>query len=279
MTDKINIAFSPCPNDTFMMAGLVSGKVGVEGFTFIPHLADIEELNNLAQEGQMDVLKMSVNAYPMASINYQMLRVGAALGTNNGPVVVCKPGDEGKIADTQARIAVPGMHTTANLLMTIFYPELTDKTGVLFSEIEKNVLNGNFDIGVLIHENRLTYAEKGLVKIADLGVLWKEHNDCALPLGCFAVKRRLQLDYKRAIEEAIRKSIIYGYEHLDEVMPYIRQHAQNMSDDVILEHIRTYVNHFSVNLGNEGTSAIRAIFRRAKHASMYNLLTEPIFID
>ncbi|MBK8847684.1 MAG: 1,4-dihydroxy-6-naphthoate synthase [Bacteroidetes bacterium] len=279
MADKMKFGFSPCPNDTFMLGALFTGKIATDEFLCEPHILDIEELNSQALEGNFDICKISFHSFPLVSNNYQVLQCGAALGESNGPILVCKPGNEEKAQDATARLAIPGMHTTANLLVSLFYPDLVDKTAILFSTIEDAVLNGDYDLGVIIHENRFTYEAKGLVKVADLGEAWKEQNFTLLPLGGIVVKRRMQMEAKKKIEELIRSSIVYAFQHPDEILPFVRQHAQSLSDDVIMQHIRMFVNHYSVNLGIEGISAVRALFRRSKQVNVYNFLTEPVFVD
>jgi 1,4-dihydroxy-6-naphthoate synthase len=273
---KLQIGFSPCPNDTFMFDAMINQRIDTEGLSFSLAMADIEKLNQHALSGEFDVLKISYALYPQVSENYQILNSGSALGYANGPLLVSKAkvyADE--VEDLH--IAIPGANTTANLLLSIAYPNVKKKTEYLFSDIEEVVLSGEADAGLLIHENRFTYEAKGLKKIVDLGTWWEEQTKMPVPLGGIVVKRSLSQTMKDAINRVLRSSISYAMEHPGVSMDFIREHAQCMQDDVIQKHIDLYVNNYSLDLGNKGRKAIEQMFERATKSKKISKLTQPIF--
>ncbi len=258
MKSKITIGFSPCPNDTFIFDALVNKRIDTGEINFIPYIADVEELNKLALAGKLDITKLSFNAYAFASSAYQILNAGSALGNNCGPLLISSK-DYSFSEIEKLKIAIPGKFTTANLLLTIFAPQAINKTEVLFSEIENQVLNGVFDAGLIIHENRFTYAQRGLKKIADMGELWEQQFNTPIPLGCIAVKRSFPDEVKWQVNNMVSKSIEYAFSSPLESKPFVKQHAQEMDDEIIKNHIKLYVNNFSVNLENQGKKAIELL--------------------
>jgi len=256
------IGFSPCPNDTFIFDALIHGKIDTEGLQFEPYIADVEELNRRAFEGRIDVTKLSYHAFAHLLHQYKLLDAGSALGNNCGPLLVARK-PMSKEALAQARIAIPGRMTTANFLLGLFYPDALNKSEVLFSHIEEEVLSGRYDAGLIIHENRFTYEQKGLVKLADLGELWEQSTGKPIPLGGIVVNRRLHEEVQQKINRALRRSVEYAFANTSDVMPYVRAHAQSMDEAVMLAHINLYVNQYSISLGEEGRAAVLQMFARA----------------
>lgn len=273
---KISIGFSPCPNDTFIFDALVNKRIPTGNYHFEPMLADVEKLNNMALESLLDVTKISLGAYARVSSLYQILDAGSALGKGVGPLLVSKSlipkSDFAKL-----KIAIPGKNTTANLLLSTFFPEVRNKVEIVFSEIENQVLSGSIDAGLLIHEGRFTYSKKGLVKLADLGEIWESEYQVPLPLGCIAASRNFTQKEQVEISNLIKQSIEYAYLHPDESNDYIRKNAQEMEESVIASHIALYVNEFSLNLGPEGRSAINLLLKKGVETELLPHVTQPIF--
>ncbi|MFN4081787.1 MAG: 1,4-dihydroxy-6-naphthoate synthase [Saprospiraceae bacterium] len=259
---RLTIGFSPCPNDTFIFDALINGRIDSEGLVFEPVIEDVEALNRRAMAGELDVTKLSFHAFSHLTDIYALLDAGSALGRNCGPLLVARsPMNDVEVA--QARIAIPGEWTTANFLFSLVWPEARDKTPLLFSEIEDAVLRGDFDAGLIIHENRFTYASKGLVKIRDLGEYWEGRTGSPIPLGGIVARRDLPAAALQTINRAIGRSVAYAFAHPDESMPYVRRYAQSMDDAVMRRHIGLYVNEFSRSLGDEGRAAVRRLFDEA----------------
>jgi 1,4-dihydroxy-6-naphthoate synthase len=272
---NLKLAYSTCPNDTFMFDALVNRRIPFSGHAFDLQLADIQELNQLALSGEVDICKTSVAAYPRLADRYQVLCLGAAMGKGNGPLLISKK----KVYPDEVsylKIAVPGELTTANQLLSLIYPEATNKIYRLFSDIEEVVLEGEADAGVIIHETRFTYQLKGLKKIADLGQEWENRTKLPIPLGCIVVKKDLPLEVKLELYELVGESVIYALENPDISLPYSRAHAQEMSDDVMQQHIKLYVNTYSVNMGNEGIEAFMKMIEPGMEGK--KLSQEEIFI-
>jgi len=261
MKKTYSLGFSPCPNDTFIFDAMVNGKINSEGLTFNTIMEDVEELNQRAMQGSTDITKLSFFAYSRVAEKYQLLDAGAALGMNCGPLLVtAKPLDlKGlTLGEMMAhmRIAIPGFNTTANALLSHFYPKATNKYACLFSDIEKEVLTGKADAGLIIHEGRFTYQQKGLIKLADMGELWEAETNSPLPLGGIAIRRDLPEDIKHTVNAMVKASVQYAFANPDSGKAYIRQHAQEMEEHVIRQHIELYVNPFSVELGVRGREAV-----------------------
>lgn len=256
---KLTIGFSPCPNDTFIFDALVNGKLDTKGLQFESHLEDIQTLNSWAAEGRLDITKLSFPAlFPQAD-QYSILNSGAALGKGVGPLLVAK-----KMVDEQdfahVKIAIPGEATTANFLLSYAFPFADNKVPMLFSSIEDAVCNGEVDMGVIIHENRFTYQQKGLHKICDLGEIWESREGVPIPLACIAIKKSLPNDIKHQVDSLIQKSVQYNFEQYPQLSSYITQHAQAMEEEVMRKHIGLYVNDYSIALGAEGKAAIQKFY-------------------
>ena len=266
---KLSLAFSPCPNDCFMFDAIVNRRIDLEGLEFAVTLADIEALNHAAFAGEPDVSKLSFHAYAYCADRYVLLDAGSALGRNCGPLLISKrPIGREEVEGGQVSIAIPGKYTTANFLCGLAFPAAQNKTEVLFSDIEPALLDGRFDAGVIIHENRFTYQAKGLRKIIDLGEFWETETGAPIPLGGIVVKRSLPDDVKQAVNRVMRRSVEYAFAHREASLPYVRAHAQEMSEEVMYQHIDLYVNELSVDLGTREGGRCRCLFDRARHAGI-----------
>jgi len=243
-----------------------------------PILEDIEQLNSRALAEEADVLKMSFAGFPEVSEKYQILNAGAALGFGCGPLLVSKKPVEVPFSP-ELSVAIPGRRTSANLLLSTFFPMLSQKKEVLFSDIEEAVLSGKSDLGLLIHESRFTYAQKGLVKLADLGERWEQLHRQPIPLGCIAVRRSLPDQVKKRIERSLKQSVLHAFANPADSATYVRSHAAEMSEEVQRQHIELYVNRFSVDLGEEGRAAVRYLFNAGYRQNILPKAVEPIFLD
>jgi 1,4-dihydroxy-6-naphthoate synthase len=268
MSEKLSLGYSPCPNDTFIFHGLASGEVAWPGGLDII-LADVEELNGLAVDGKLDVLKVSVAAAAGILDDYVLLRAGGAMGYGVGPVLVAKSGVDLPSLEGKT-VATPGRKTTANLLFGL----CCRKLGVLvsckemvFDEIMPAVVAGEVDAGVIIHEGRFTFSKFGLTQILDLGAWWEDHTSLPIPLGAIAIRRSLGIDVARAMNKAIRQSLICVRENPEGAWAYIKEHAQEMDDEVILEHIKTFVTEYSLDIGDGGERAVTRLFEEAGSSS------------
>jgi 1,4-dihydroxy-6-naphthoate synthase len=274
---KISIGYSTCPNDTFIFDAMVNGKIDTEGLEFEPYLTDVEELNLMAFRGELDVTKLSFHAWLHVWKSYRILDSGSALGRGNGPLLVAL--DHSKDPGYQnITVAIPGEYTTANLLLRMAYPNITQKKIFVFSDIEQAVLDGEADAGVLIHENRFTYERKGLVLLRDLGRYWEETTHDAIPLGGIMINRRLPGEVARKTNRLVRKSLEYAFAHPDGAIPYMMKYAQSMEPDVLQAHLNTFVNEFSLDLGEEGRAAIRTLIGRSAATGLINEIPEDYLI-
>ncbi len=263
MNDRITIGFSPCPNDCFMFDAMVHGKIDTEGIEFTPRIADIEELNRMAFSAELDATKVSFHAFAYLTDRYLLLDSGSALGIGCGPLLIARSAVSLEKVKGM-KIAIPGKYTTANLLFSLAFPEATNKNELLFSEIENSVLSRKTDLGVIIHENRFTYQEKGLVKILDLGDYWEKSTHSPIPLGGIVVKKELDNEVKMKIVRILKKSIAYAFSNPTESLDFIKKNAQELDEQVIASHIKLYVNEFSLSLGQEGKKAINLLINKMK---------------
>ena len=256
---EINIAFSPCPNDTFIFDALVNEKIDTEGIVFKPTLLDVETLNQQALQHQYDVSKISYGVYHSIASNYLILDAGSALGSGVGPLLVAHAHQQNcKIEEQQ--IAIPGELTTAHFLFSAAYPNATKKVFLRYDEIEEFVLQQK-GLGVIIHENRFTYQDKGLSKIIDLGAFWEQEKGCAIPLGGIVIKRSFPQAIQKQINLLIQKSIAYAHEQYPRLSSYVKMHAQEMETSVMRKHIDLYVNAYSISLGKVGKQAINKMLQ------------------
>lgn len=274
---KLTLAFSPCPNDTFIFDAMIHHKIDTEGLEFDVQFADVEQLNNWAFQQQFDITKLSYHAYAYASNHYILLRSGSALGNNCGPLLISKNEISlNKIND--ACVCIPGKYTTANLLYSLKFPNSENKEFLVFSAIENAVLNGEFDAGVIIHENRFTYQEKGLKKIIDLGEFWEQTYEAPIPLGGIAIKRTLEKETQLVVERIIKRSIEFAFENPESSSAFVAQHSQEMSAAVCRQHIDLYVNKYSLELGFDGEYAVNTLYKIALENQIIPELNEPIFL-
>src|ERR1700744_2299505 len=265
---NLTLGFSPCPNDTFIFDAMIHHKIDTEGLTFDVFYDDVETLNQKAMRGELDITKLSYHAFAYVADKYVLLDAGSALGFGVGPMLICKKEPDELLTDleTQAsnvKIGIPGKYTTANFLLGTAFPNATNKVELVFSDIENAVLEGRVDIGLIIHENRFTYQDKGLKKIIDLGDYWEKKTGCAIPLGGIVANRRLPEDVQHKINRVIRRSVEFAFANPKSGLEFIRSHAQEMSEEVMYKHIELYVNQYSVDLGAEGKKAIRLLFDTA----------------
>jgi 1,4-dihydroxy-6-naphthoate synthase len=261
----LTLAFSPCPNDCFIFDAIVNRRIDLEGLDFSVHLDDVEALNTAAFADSVDVTKLSFHAYAYCADRYVLLDAGSALGSNCGPLLISKRVvSREEVAAGGLRIAIPGKYTTANFLLGLAFPKATNKTEVLFSDIEPALLSERFDAGLIIHENRFTYEAKGLRKIIDLGEFWEQETGAPIPLGGIVIRRSLPDEVKDRVNRVLRRSVEYAFAHRDASLPFVREHAQEMSEEVMYRHIDLYVNQFSIDLGPRGRQAVDALFERAR---------------
>jgi 1,4-dihydroxy-6-naphthoate synthase len=275
----LTLGFSPCPNDCFMFDAMVHRRIDLEGLEFDVRLADIEALNTSAFAGDVDVTKLSFHAYGYCADRYVLLDAGSALGRNCGPLLISKrPITTDEVAAGSLRIAIPGKYTTARFLLGLAFPAARNTTEVLFSEIEGAVLDGTYDVGLIIHENRFTYGAKGLKKIIDLGEYWESETGAAIPLGGIVIRRALPEDVRQRVNRVMRRSVEYAFAHRTDSLPFVRAHAQEMSEDVMYRHIDLYVNDYSIDLGVEGRRAVEVLFSRARTAGVIPALSDRLFL-
>jgi 1,4-dihydroxy-6-naphthoate synthase len=270
------LGFSPCPNDTFMFDAMVHGKIDTEGLSFDVVLEDVETLNQNADKQVLDISKVSFAAFTQLTNKYQLLNSGAALGNGVGPLLISL-NEIPDVENSNIRIAIPGKNTTANFLFSTFFPKAKNKVEFIFSEIEDAVLTGKVDAGVIIHENRFTYAQKGLKKICDLGELWESQTGQPVPLGGIVVRKIFSPEIKEKIDRIVRRSVEFAFANSRSSMSYVRQHSQEMEAHVIQQHIETYVNDFSVDLGDKGREAISILFEKSLHAGLITHLPASIY--
>jgi len=259
---KLTLGFSPCPNDTFIFDALVNKKIDTGGLEFDVVLQDVETLNQWALEGKLDITKLSFPAFFKSLEHYTLLNAGSALGKGVGPLLITDSQQEITNEEiNQASIALPGANTTANLLFSFAYPEAKDKRFMLFSAIEDALVNKETDLGVIIHENRFTYQQKGLRKVKDLGEYWEERMELPLPLGGIAINQWVKRSLALKVNELIRKSLDFAFKNYPLISDYVKQHSQEMSEDVMRQHIDLYVNNYSLDLGEEGKLAIESLYQ------------------
>ena len=257
---NLTLGFSPCPNDTFIFDALVNNKIDTAGLTFDVVLDDVETLNEWALAGKLDITKLSYGVLPLVLENYIVLNSGSALGKGVGPLLI--KNEKLKINNVEEHlIAIPGEHTTAHLLFSLAYPNAKNKIFLRYNEIESFVLEGK-GLGVIIHENRFTYADKGLHKITDLGDYWEKETGHSIPLGGIVIRRSVDPLMARQVDNLIKKSIEYAYEHhYDELADYVKKHSQEMSETVMRKHINLYVNDHSIDLGTAGKDAVMELLQ------------------
>jgi 1,4-dihydroxy-6-naphthoate synthase len=274
---KYKLGFSPCPNDTFIFDALINNKIDNDDLEFEIFLEDVETLNQWVNEEKLDITKLSFPALFKNLEKYVILSSGAALGRGVGPLLISKR-DIGASDVSNCSIAIPGENTTANFLLNYAFPEAKNVSVKNFSKIEDAVLNEDVDLGVIIHENRFTYREKGLVKICDLGEVWEKEQHAPIPLGCIAVKRSLPVDVQYKLRNLIKQSVEYAFGYYPALPDFVVQHAQEMNEEVMRKHIELYVNDYTVNLGDEGKKAIMKLYEVYLKANNTAVLTRDLFL-
>ncbi|MEI6019525.1 MAG: 1,4-dihydroxy-6-naphthoate synthase [Bacteroidota bacterium] len=275
---KFSLGYSPCPNDCFIFDALVHNKIDTEGFEFDVQLEDVESLNKMAKNDTLDITKLSFHAYAYVNANYILLKSGSALGFNCGPLLIKKQNHQ-LILNENSRIAIPGKLTTANFLLSLAYPNLQNKVEYLFSAIENAIIKNEVDAGLIIHENRFTYQDKGLEKIIDLGEYWDTLIHAPIPLGGIVMKRAFDAKIIQKVNQLIRKSVEFAFANPESSMMYVKAHAQEMNEDVMKKHIALYVNNFSIDLGDIGKNAIELMFHKAEETGLYNAGLQKLIID
>lgn len=277
---KYTLGFSPCPNDTFIFDALVNGKIDTQGLQFDVALEDVQTLNQWALQGKLDISKISYGVLPLILDRYKVLDAGGALGKGVGPLLIAgHPLSLDKIA--QACIAIPGENTTAHMLFSLAFPEARNKKFMLFSSIEEAVLKGQADAGVIIHENRFTYQQKGLVKLMDLGAYWEQQTGSPIPLGGIVIRNIIDKRLQHTINALIRQSVQFSFAQYPELAGYVKQHAQEMQEEVMRQHIDLYVNDYSIALNEPGRNAVHKlleVYQQIHGGSMHEqeIFSEPL---
>jgi 1,4-dihydroxy-6-naphthoate synthase len=274
---KLTLGFSPCPNDTFIFDALVNKKIDTGEFEFEVLLEDVQTLNEWALESRLDISKISYGVLGSILPQYILLNSGGALGKGAGPLLITKYDVKNNETVDDMLVAVPGKNTTAHVLFSLAFPQVKQKKFMIFSAIEEAVLSGEVDAGVIIHENRFTYEQKGLKKIMDLGEFWENETGFPIPLGGIVMKREFDEPLRRQVDELIRKSLEYAYLHYPEVSGYVKEHSQEMDEKVMRQHIDLYVNNYSLQLGNDGRAAIQKFLSVLETSTGKPISTHDIF--
>ena len=296
---NLSLGFSPCPNDTFIFDAMIHQKIDTEGLSFEVVFDDVETLNQKAFRADLDITKLSYHAYAYLTENYVLLHSGSALGFGVGPLLICNKNEYSSLdieslipliydirpqtSDlrhqiSDLRIGIPGKYTTANFLLSTAFPEAKNKIAMKFFEIESALLNDQIDLGVIIHENRFTYQDKGLKKIIDLGEYWEDLTHGPIPLGGIMIKRNLPEEIKQKVNRIIRRSVEYAFDHPESGLDFIHSLSQEMSTEVIKKHIDLYVNKFSIDLGELGRKAVETFFKEAHKLSIIPKTKQNLFL-
>ncbi len=274
---KLTLGFSPCPNDTFIFDAMVHGRIDTEGLEFDYLLTDVEELNTKAFNAEFDITKLSYHAYAYVAKDYLILDAGSALGHRNGPLLISKH----RIGVSELpglRIAIPGKYTTANLLFSIAWPNVVNKREYLFSKIEDALLEEEVDAGLIIHETRFTYYRRGLHKLADMGEYWESLTGLPIPLGAIVIKRNIPGDIAQKVNRIVRRSLEYAYKDSFASYDFVSGNAREMDSTVMNNHIKLFVNEYTLSLGSKGREAIVELFRIAVEKGVIPQLPESIFL-
>jgi 1,4-dihydroxy-6-naphthoate synthase len=277
---ELHLGFSPCPNDTFIFDAMLHGKIDTEGITFIPVIEDVETLNQKALQQELAITKLSYHAFAHLVDKYILLDAGSALGFGVGPLLISKnkiENIEDKIVNL--KIGIPGKLTTANFLLNIAFPQAQQKVEMVFSEIENALINEEIDLGLIIHENRFTYAAKGLHKVIDLGSFWEQKTGSAIPLGGIVMSRKYDKQTLDKVNRIMASSVEFAMKNPLSSAAFVKQHAQEMEESVMVKHIQLYVNKYSLNLGVEGRKAVSTLLDSAVAQGLILPFTHPIFID
>lgn len=277
---ELTLGFSPCPNDTFIFDAMLHKKIDTEEITFIPVIEDVETLNQKASQQELAITKLSYHAFAHLLNKYILLDAGSALGFGVGPLLISKNKIENiseKIADL--KIGIPGNLTTANFLLNIAFPQAKQKVEMLFSEIENALINEEIDLGLIIHENRFTYEAKGLHKLIDLGSYWEKETQSAIPLGGIVMARHYPIDLVQKVNRIMARSVEFAMKNPLSSALFVKEHAQEMEESVMVQHIQLYVNKYSLNLGEEGKKAVTTLLEKAVAQGVIPNIAHSIFID
>ena len=276
-TQKISLGFSSCPNDTFIFDAMIHGKIDTEDLEFELFIGDVEELNRKAFSNELDITKISYNAYTRLAKDYVLMDSGSALGENCGPLIIANK--DFNLSDLPTKsIAIPGVNTTANLLLSIAFPQVKNKQEMIFSDIEKSVLNGTVDAGLIIHESRFTYKEKGLKRIIDLGEYWEKLTNTPTPLGGIIAQRKLENEILQKINRVLKRSVQFAFDNPKSGLDFIKIHSQEMSEEVMYKHIGLYVNHYTLDLGIAGRKSVETLFAKAKELDLIDVIEKDLFL-
>jgi 1,4-dihydroxy-6-naphthoate synthase len=279
MSTTITLGFSPCPNDCFIFDAIVNKRIDLEGLDIDFKMEDVETLNRWAIEGKLDATKLSFHAYAYLTETYQLLNAGSALGFNCGPLLISKRTiTPEEVRTGNLKIAIPGKLTTANFLLSLAFPTATNKTELIFSGIEEGVLSGEYDAGLIIHENRFTYEQKGLKKIMDLGEFWESLIHAPIPLGGIVIKRDLPTELKQKVDRLIRQSVEYAFANPQAPRSFVKEHAQEMDETVMQKHIDLYVNQYSADLGELGRNAVNLMMNKAQELGLIKDTKKELFV-
>jgi 1,4-dihydroxy-6-naphthoate synthase len=278
----LSVGYSPCPNDTFIFYAMTHGKVDQKNLAFKVTLSDVETLNQKAINTDLDITKISYHAFGHVHKNYCLLRSGGAIGRGCGPLIVAR--NEYTMEELMnKKIAIPGTFTTAYLLLQLYNTAFIGGSSnprlivMPFQRIMDSVARGEVDAGLIIHEGRFTYKTYGLRQIIDLGEWWERETGLPIPLGGIIAKRSLGHGLNKKINKIIRASIEYAMNNRDEPMDYIKKYSQELSEDVIHQHIELYVNKFSLDIGDEGEKAIKELLSRAENTGIIKKIKQNVF--
>ncbi len=271
---SLSLGFSPCPNDTFIFDALVNKRIDTEGIDFEVQLLDVETLNQKALHTELDITKLSFAALAQVQDKYSLLDSGSALGFGVGPLVISKHKDF--VLHKNSRVAIPGKLTTAHFLFRLFYPEIEMLKEMVFSAIESAVLHEEVDAGVIIHENRFTYTQRGLHKVRDLGEAWETLRGLPIPLGGITIKKNFPLALKQKVNRLINKSVEFAFANPQASEEFIKENAQEMEASVRRQHIELYVNQYSLSLGENGLAAVKELFSTAQEE---NIMSKNNFLE
>ena len=257
----IRIGHSPDPDDAFMFYALTAGKVRAGDIEVEHVLEDIESLNRRARSAELEVTAVSAATYTLIHDRYRMMDPGASMGKGYGPILVGREPVEPKdIADKV--IAIPGSHTTAAMLLRLYVgdPPIIE---VAFDKIPSAVLEGQADLGLLIHEGQITHRSMGLHKVLDMGQLWARDTGLPLPLGINVMRRDLGDDVHRRLSQALRDSIDYAHAHVDEALEYAMRYGRGIDKETCRRFVLMYVNDYTKRLGDDGRAALERLYRMA----------------
>lgn len=277
---KLSLGFSPCPNDTFIFDALIHHKIDTEGLEFEVFMEDVESLNRRAFNAELDITKLSFHAFAHVISNYVLLDSGSALGFGVGPLLISKTdfSTEQIRQNSHLTVGIPGRFTTANFLLGIAFPALQHKQEMVFSDIETALIENKIDLGLIIHENRFTYQDKGLLKVIDLGDYWERLTGMPIPLGGIVMNRNHTPELQQKVNRLIQESVAYAFQNRQSGLDFIRAHAQEMSEEVMYQHINLYVNEFSLDLGEQGRAAVQVLFNRAVQQGIIPIPENAIFL-